>query len=132
MLVHGLVKKDKVIYWEKIAVDDDGESIFAEPVIILARWDTTQHQSQSEDVIQTETRSNTVYPDRVLAVGSYLMLGNETDRDNLTEKERRNPRLVQNARQVGSQSVIFELGWEQYNVKPGYKSIHVTIEASVG
>lgn len=132
MLIHGLVKKDDVVYWEKVAVDDEGEPVFAEPVIIKARWDITQHQSQMDDIIHTETRSNTVYPDRVLAVGSYLMLGNEDDRDNLTYEERRDPRLVQNARQVGSQSVVFELGWEQSNVKPGFKFDHMTVECSVG
>lgn len=132
MLVHGLVKKDDIIYWEKVATDDEGEPVFAEPVIIRGRWDITQHQSQLDDLIQTETRSNTVYPDRVLAIGSYLMLGNDEDRDDLTYEERRDPRLVQNARQVSSQSVIFELGWEQSNVKPGFKFDHMTVEVSVG
>lgn len=132
MLMHDLVKRDDVIYWEKVAVDDEGNAVFAEPIIIKARWDTVSESSQMDDLVKTESRSNTVYPDRVLAIGSYLLLGNEDDRDDLPYEQRRDPRLIRNAREVSSQSTVFELGWEQHNVKPGFRSPHVTIEVQVG
>lgn len=131
MRIHSLVKLDDVIYWEKVAVDDEGEAVFAEPIIIKCRWDMVQTDVQTEDVVTMEIASNAVYPDRVLVIGSYLMLGNEDKRDELPYEQRQNPRLIRAARSVKSQTTVFELGWEQREVQPGFMSEHLTIECQV-
>ncbi len=131
MRIHSLTKRDDVIYWQKVAVDDEGDAVFAEPVIIKCRWDMVQTDVQTEDVVSTEVASNSVYPDRVLTIGSYLMLGNEDVLDEMPYELRRNPKLVREARSVKSQSTIFELGWEQHNVQPGFKSEHLVVECQV-
>ena len=131
MIHFSIVKRDKVIYWQKTDVDDEGEAIFAEPVIILCRWDLVNTDTQNEDVISTEVSSNAVYPDRILVVGSYLMLGDEDVLANLRPEQRENPRYIREARAVRSQSWIFELGWEQHNVEPGFQSDHIVIECQV-
>ena len=78
-----------------------------------------------------EVASNAVYPDRVLTIGSYLMLGNEETLDEMPYEQRRNPKLLREARSVKSQSTIFELGWEQKSVQPGFKSEHLVVECQV-
>lgn len=131
MRIHSLVKKDTAIYWQKTAVDDEGDAVFAEPILIKCRWDLVQTDIQTEDVVEMEIPSNNVYPDRVLAIGSYLMLGGQEDLENLTSEQRENPKLLREARSVKSQSTIFELGWRQTDVTPGMKSDHMVIDCQV-
>jgi len=129
--MHSLIKKDSVIYWKKIGVDDEGEEIFAEPIIIKCRWDQVQTDVMTEDVLILEVPSNSVYPDRVLVIGSYLMLGDAAVLGNLTSLQKQNPRYIREARSVKSQSWVFEFGWEQFNVQPDFQSEHITIECRV-
>lgn len=131
MRIHSMVKKDDAIYWEKVAVDDEGDAVYAEPIIIKCRWDMVQVDTQTDDVVTTQTDSNAVYPDRVLTVGGFLMLGNDEDLDDLTLEQRQNPKLCQNAQPISSQSTVFELGWEQSNVRPGFMSDHLVVEVSL-
>lgn len=131
MIIHSLVKKDDVIYWEKIGVDDEGDAILAAPVIIQCRWDAVNRDVQADEANMTETAANSVYPDRVLTIGGFLMLGNQSVLNGLSEDERRNPRLLRTARAIKSQSTVFELGWEQTEVLPGFQSDHITIDCQI-
>lgn len=131
MRLHSLVKQDDVIYWQKIAVDDEGDAEFAAPVIIKCRWDMVSVDKQTEDVLTMEIPSNSVFPDRVLTIGSYLMLGGKDDLDNFSAEQRENPKLLRDAREVQSQQTITELGWPQQNVVPGMSSEHMVIECRV-
>lgn len=131
MRIHALVKKDKVLYWQKIGVDDVGNATFAPPIIIFCRWDTVSVDYSSDDVVELETVNNTVFPDRVLTIGGYLMLGDEVTLANLTAEEKSNPKLVRLARVIKSQSTVPELGWPQSNWPPGYQNEHLTIEVSI-
>lgn len=131
MRMHALVKKDKVIYWQKTGVNDVGSAVFAPPIIILCRWDMVAVDYSSEDVVELETVSNTIFPDRVLTIGGYLMLGDETTLVGLTSEEIENPKLLRLARVIKSQSTIPELGWPQTNWPPGYQDEHLTIEVSI-
>ena len=131
MRMHDLIKKDYVIYWKKVAVNDEGEPEFAEPVIIKCRWDQVSTDAQTEDVLTLEVPSNAVYPDRILVIGSYLMLGDSAVLENLTPLQRQDPRFIREARSVKSQSWVFEFGWEQFNVQPDFQSEHITIECRV-
>lgn len=131
MRMHALVKKDKVIYWQKTGVDDVGSAVFAPPIIILCRWDTVSVDYSSEDVVEIETVNNTVYPDRVLTIGGYLMLGDETTLASLSNEEVNNPKLIRLSRVIKNQSTVPELGWPQANWAPGYQDEHLTIEVSI-
>ena len=131
MRMHRLIKKDNVIYWQKVGVNDEGEPEFADPTIIKCRWDQVRTDVQNEDVLTIEVPSNSVYPDRILVVGSYLMLGDEEVLNNLSELQKKDPKFIREARSVKSQSWVFEFGWEQFNVYPGFQSEHITIECSV-
>lgn len=131
MRIHRLTKKDSAIYWKKIGVNDEGEAEFAAPEIIKCRWDQVRTDVQNEDVLTLEVPGNSVFPDRILVIGSYLMLGDDSVLENLTEQQRNDPRFIREARSVKSQSWVFEFGWEQFNVYPDFKSEHMTVECQV-
>lgn len=131
MRIHRLIKKDDVIYWKKKGVNDEGEAYFEEPIVIKCRWDIVRTDLSNEDVLTLEVASNTVYPDRVLVIGSYLMLGGDEVLNSLTEEQKENPRFIREARSVKSQSWVFEFGWYQQNVPPDFQSEHITIECQI-
>ena len=125
-----IVKQDSCIYWQRTGVNEEGESLFADPIIIRCRWDIVNANLQSEDVIATETFSNTLYPDRVLVVGSFVYYGGQDVLETLSEYERKNPKLLKGAREIKEQSTIYELRWKQV-IKPGLQSDHLVIECHV-
>lgn len=125
-----IVKQDSCIYWQRIGINEEGESTFKEPCIIRCRWDIVNDNLQSEDVIATETFSNTLYPDRVLVVGSFVYYGGQDILDTLSEAEKKNPRLLKGAREIKEQSTIYELRWKQV-IRPGLMSDHLVVECHV-
>lgn len=131
MRSYWLIKVDRAIYWQKIGVTDEGESLFAAPVVIACRWDQVNTSVTTEDIRDTETSTNDVLPDRVLTIGGFLMLGNESDLNALTEEECTNPKLLRNAHVIKSQSTVPELGWGQHTYEPNYQSEHLTITVQV-
>lgn len=125
-----IVKQDSCIYWQRVGVNEEGESQFKPPVVIRCRWDIVNANLQSEDVIETETLSNTIYPDRVLVVGSYVHYGGQDVLDTFSQAEKDNPRLLKGAHQIKDQSTIFELRWKQ-DIRPGLQSDHLVIECHI-
>ena len=111
-------------------MNEEGESIFADPIIIRCRWDIVNANLQSEDVIATETLTNTLYPDRVLVVGSFVYYGGQDVLETLSEDEIKNPKLLKGAREIKEQSTIYELRWKQV-IYPGLQSDHLVIECHV-
>ena len=122
-----IVKHDPVIYWKKTGVDDEGNPLFADPIVIKGRWDIVSADSQSDDAVETEVHSNTLYPDRVLVVGSFVHFGDESVLNGFTEEEKADPRLLPGARKIKDQSTIYELRWRQ-KVVPDHQSEHLVIE----
>jgi len=80
------MRTDCAIYWQRTGVGDDGESLFLPPVIIKCRWDNRQQDHEVADATENVRNSGTVYPDRVLATGSFLMYGDETVLNALSEE----------------------------------------------
>ena len=128
MIAYYLSLVDQCLFWQLLGRDDEGREIFAEPILINCRWDTVQESTESDDVVTTQSKTNSVFPDRVLVVGSYVMLGNQETLDNLTPEEIKHPKLLRNARAIQSQSTIAELGWEQKEYPPGYMSEPLVVE----
>lgn len=125
-----IVKQDSCIYWQRIGVDDEGDSLFKDPIIIRCRWDIVNDNLASEEQIETETFSNTLYPDRVLVIGSYVYYGGQDVLSTLSDEEKKNPRLLKGARVIKDQSTISELRWKQ-EIFPGKMSDHLVIECHV-
>lgn len=130
MRMWSIVKQDDCIYWQRIGVDDEGDSLFADPVVIRCRWDTVNANLQSDVEIETETLTNTIYPDRVLVIGSFIFFGGQDVLDGLSSEEKANPRLLKGARVIKDQSTIWELRWKQ-ELYPGLQSEHLTIECRI-
>lgn len=125
-----IVRQDSAIYWKKIGVDTEGEAIFDTPVIIKCRWDIVNADLQSDDVIETETYSNALYPDRVLVVGSYVHFGGQDVLDSFTDEQKADPRKCPQAHRIKDQSTIYELRWRQY-VTTDTQHEHLVIECHV-
>jgi len=131
MFVYYLTLTDDCIYWKLTGVDEQFEDIFTEPVVIKCRWDTVTEEIQKDDTVQTNAKQNTVFPDRVLVVGSFVMLGTEETLQGLTPDEKANPNLLKNAKRIVSQSTIAELGWEQKQYPPDFMSERVVIQCQI-
>jgi len=131
MRVWWQLQKDSAIYWQKTGVDDKSRSTFAEPIVIRCRWDIVQTDLQQQDVIDMEIPGNTVYPDRVLVIDSFLMLGNQEMLDNLSPEDKKDPKNIREARLIKSQSTVAELGWEQTEYPPGFSHPKVIVQVQV-
>lgn len=70
------MRRQKCIYWECTGVNPEGQPAFADPVVIACRWDDTAMEAVNPDGEKFTTQS-VVYPDRVVPVGSFLMLASE-------------------------------------------------------
>lgn len=120
---------DSILFFELVGFTSAAQPLFAEPIVIKGRWDTVQQESQLNDKIEVHSNTVTVYPDRVLSIGSVLMLGDEETIKNLSPQELKNPLLLSAAVTIKSQSTIAEFGRPQKATYPvGYKSKHLTIE----
>lgn len=128
MRSHQIIKTDSAIYWQLVGENDLGEPMFLSPIVIKCRWDTVSTNSSISDRIETQTRSNTIFPDRVLVIGSYLMLGDENALARLSPDDAGNPRRLPDVVMIKNQSTIAELRYAQTNYEPGFMSSHVTIE----
>ena len=129
-----LIRVDSAIYWKRVGANEQGFARFAPPTVIQCRWDEVTHATSGDDVVDTETKSNRVFPDRVLVVGSFLCYGGEGALNELTPEQIVDPRKVKWAREVKSQSLVFEFGWEpedEREVKPDYQSDHLSIVCDI-
>lgn len=125
------MRTDCAIYWQRTGVGDDGESLFLPPVIIKCRWDNWQKDHEVADATENVRNSGTVYPDRVLVTGSFLMYGDETVLNALSEKGKANPKLLPDAVMVKTQKITPK--WQIKNVqwKPNDQPNNAFIEVTV-
>ena len=130
-IMRRLYLTDLICYWQLKTYTASGEPVYEEPTVIKGRWDTLRKENQTNEKVETHVRTVTVFPDRVLVVGSVLMLGDEQMLVTLSPQEMKNPLLVPSAVTIMSQSTIAEFGWPQKaNYPPGYKNRHLTMECS--
>ncbi len=128
MRSHVILKTDSAIYWQLAGENDLGEPMFLAPVIVKCRWDTVSVNTSLSDRVETQTRSSTIYPDRILVIGSYLMLGDENALARLASDDAGNPRRIKDAVMIKDQSTIAELRYAQTSYEPGFMSSHLTVE----
>ena len=120
---------DSVIVWLLRSYTASAEPIFDAPLIIKARWDQLRTENSVNDKVETHTRAVTLFPDRVLAIGSVVMLGDEEVLEGLSPHEIKNPLLISAAVTIKSQSTIAEFGWPQKASYPIFhQDEHLTIE----
>ena len=128
MRSHVIIKTDSAIYWQLAGENDLGEPLFLSPILIKCRWDTVSVNSSISDKIETQIRSNRIFPDRVLVIGSFLMLGDEKTLAQLPLEQFNNPRTNRDAVMIKDQSTISELRYAQTPYTPGFMSNNLTIE----
>ena len=124
---------DSILWFNLSGYTANAQPIFDEPVVIKGKWDTVRNDLQMSDNVETIARTVTVYPDRVLSVGSVLVLGDEEYLDSLSPEVLKKPLLIPTAVTIKAQSTIAEFGRSQKASYPiGYKSKYLTIEVTCG
>ena len=122
---------DSIVWFNLSGYTANAQPIFDEPVIIKGKWDIVRNDLQMNDKVETIVRTVTVYPDRVLSVGSVLVLGDEEFLAGLSSQELENPLLIPTAVTIKAQSTIAEFGRPQKASYPvGYKNRYLTIEVT--
>jgi hypothetical protein len=125
------MRTNTALYWRRTGVADDGTPTFAAPVLIKCRWDFQQRVGESNESVESVHMASTVFPDRILAIGSFLLYGNQDTLDAMTENELRNPMLLKNAVQVKDQKVTPEWRTQNLNLNVGSMSDHFFVEVTV-
>jgi hypothetical protein len=125
------MRVNSAIYWQKTGTDENGDSIFLPPSIIACRWDFQEESIERTETVETRNISSTIFPDRILTIGSFLMLGDPAKLDILTDAERSNPVLIQDASMVKTQKVTPEWRYKDMNLFPGLQSDHIMIEVTI-
>jgi hypothetical protein len=125
------MRTDFAIYWQRTGIADDGNPQFLPPVIIKCRWDYRPRDREISDVTENINTSGTVFPDRVLVVGSFLLHGGQDVLDTLSVEEVENPALIRGASAVKTQKITPEWKvrknhWEP-NEQPDNAFIEVTL-----
>ena len=131
MRLYKRMRTDSAIYWQRTGVADGGLPEFLPPVIIKCRWDYQQRDNEISEAVESVKVSGTVYPDRVLVVGSFLLYGDESALDALPENEKMNPMLVQGAVMAKTQKITPK--WRVRNIQwqPNDQSDQIFIEVTV-
>jgi hypothetical protein len=119
--------RHKAIYWQYKGINEFGRPTFLEPIIIRCRWDTFSNSNDISDTQDSRSVGMTVFPDRVLVVGSYLMFGDETVLSGLSES----PPDIPNAYVIKNQELVPELSFERCEFEPGYQSDRLSIKVSL-
>jgi hypothetical protein len=131
MRIYKRMRVNSAIYWQKTGVNENGDSIFELPIIIACRWDSQQDTAECSDNVETNSVSLTIFPDRILTVGSFLMLGDKAKLDTLSDAEKSNPVLLRTAFMVKSQKVTPEWRYKNLDLTHGLQSDHIMIEVTI-
>ena len=131
MQIFKRMRTDFAIYWQRDGVGSDGMPQFLMPVIIRCRWDNWQKDHEVTDAMENIRSSGTVFPDRVLVTGSFLMYGDETVLNALPSDKKANPTSLSNAVMVKTQKVTPK--WRVRNApwKPNDQSEDIFIEVTI-
>jgi hypothetical protein len=125
------MRTDWAIYWQKAGIADDGTTQFLPPVMIRCRWDYQQRDHEISETTENVNTSGTVFPDRILVVGSFLMHGDETVLAALTEEEKANPAILSGVSMIKTQKIIPEWRHRNTHWKPNDQSDHIFIEVTL-
>jgi hypothetical protein len=131
MRIFKRMRVNSAIYWQKISINENGDSVFLSPIIIACRWDSQQDTVEHNETIETNSVSLTVFPDRILVIGSFLMLGDNAKLDTLLDAEKSNPVLLRDAFMVKSQKVTPEWRYRDIALTSGLQSDHIMIEVTI-
>jgi hypothetical protein len=131
MRIFKRMRVNNAIYWQKTGVDENGDSIFLSPIVIACRWDSQQESVERAETVETNSVSLTIFPDRILTVGSFVMLGDNVKLDTLSDAEKGNPVLLRDAFMVKTQKVTPEWRYRNLDLTPGLQSDHIMIEVTV-
>jgi hypothetical protein len=127
MRVIKTMRRQTAIYWKKAGIDDYGRPSFDPPILIKCRWDSFSPQTDINETQDTTTNPQTVFPDRILEIGSYLMLGTQETLDALTTT----PPNIPQAYIIKAQKVTPTWKYKYYNTNPDFQSEHVMIEITL-
>jgi hypothetical protein len=127
MRVIKTMRRQTAIYWKRSGIDEYGRPVFDPPILILCRWDSYSPQTDINETQDNSTNPQTVYPDRVLEVGSYLMLGTKAVLDTLTTS----PPNIPTAYIIKAQKVNPTWKFQYHNTAADYQSEHVMIEITL-
>jgi hypothetical protein len=130
MRIFKRMRVDSAVYWQKTGITENGDPIFLPPVVIACRWDTQQDTIEHNDNIELINTSFTIFPDRILTIGSFLMRGDATKLDTLTDDEKNNPMLLQGAYMIKSQKITPEWRFKDFEEVPNFQSDHLMIEVT--
>ena len=131
MRLYKRMRTDFAIYWQRTGVGDDGMPQFLPPVVLKCRWDYWQNDHEVSEATENIRCSGTVYPDRVLVIGSFLMYGDESVLNALSDKEKANPRLLSRAVMAKTQKITPEWRVRKVQWNPNDQSDHIFIEVTV-
>jgi hypothetical protein len=125
------MRVDSAIYWQKTGITENGDPIFLLPVIIACRWDTQQDSIERNETNESIESSITIFPDRILTLGSFLMRGDSVKLDTLTDNEKSNPALLRDAFMVKTQKITPEWRFKNFEQIPNFQSDHLMIEVTI-
>jgi hypothetical protein len=131
MRIYKRMRTNSAIYWQRTGVADDGAAVFLQPILIKCRWDFQQSDDEISEVTESMKSSGTVFPDRILTIGSFLMYGGQSVLDSLTQAERSDPALLKEAVMVKTQKITPEWRFQNISWSAGTKSDHIMIEVTV-
>jgi hypothetical protein len=126
MRIYRKCRRQKAIYWQRDGIDEYGRPVFKVPVIISCRWDTQNYQNSVDTDKDSLSVNAAVIPDRVLVIGSYLMLGDTLD--GMTNVPPDNP----NAFMVKTQQIVPELSFPaNFSFEPNYSNDRIIIQVTL-
>ena len=131
MHLYKRMRTDSAIYWQRTGIADDGTPQFLPPALIKCRWDYQQKDREISEVTENINTTGTIYLDRVLVEGSFLLHGSQDVLDNLSDEEKANPALIQEAVAVKTQKITPEWRVRNTQWKPNDQPDNAFIEVTV-
>ena len=129
MRAHVNSLRDLILFWQLDGEPNAfGEPSYLPPVVIKGRWEAGQTSVQVSDGVETETSTIKVFPDRVLVIGSAVMLGDEKTLEAMTPEQVKNPRHNKDCKTIKEQQVFTDLRHRQSYYAPNTKGNHLVIE----
>jgi hypothetical protein len=121
------MRTQHAIYWKNKGIDMYGRPTFEDPIVIKCRWDAHSPQNDVQDTQDSASNPTTVFPDRILVVGSYLMFGDQTVLDGIEGT----PPNLQSAFMIKSVKVVPRWKYRHLPMTPDTQSDQIMIEVTL-
>jgi hypothetical protein len=115
------------IYWKKVGVNEFGRPTFSVPVLIGCRWDSWSPQTDVGETQDNASNPMVVFPDRVLEVGGYLMMGDAETLKSVTQT----PPEIPNAFMIKSQKIVPRWKYKHLPITSDTRNDHIMIEVTL-